>query len=488
MLTLQQMIDGVLAGAEGQALSKIAQAAEEDADEMTASEQSAEGEGKAPPRTKREAERQADKEEKAQGGGQDNSESEDTDQERVEKMASAVEEVVRVLLNDAHMPVGRVVTAEEGVPMETALKTDDNKTPEAETANFGTAKAQIPTNPPQEKVQPAESGNSAMATDEDKRAIPAPAEKIGSLQQYTAGLLMKNAEKIDPRVQRAAMQGGAIGGGVLGAARGAYLGQQAGMGAVPGALLGGAVGAGRGALGGRILESEFTKRNPVTGTVGSVLVGDIPGAAGAYLGKEIKRGKIEEEQSRRPHKRKTAADPSSPQASISGAKSNVLPEDRPLNAPLAAGAETQRAMLASNEAAMNLTKLKAKAQPKQDLAALLSERAMARSTDKALDQTLGAQQVDQAGAKIASQRKLKIAAARALITKIAAEGCTCEEEGLEKGQCRYCKVASRLEAKEGSSCASEKKAQMGDVPAASNVPATVQSSASPAAGGMPPQM
>jgi hypothetical protein len=427
MLTLQQMIDGVLAGAEGQALSKIAQAAEEGAD-MSADEQATEGEGKAPPRTKREAERQADKEEKAQGGGQDNSESEDTDQERVEKMASAVEEVVRVLLTDgSNMPVGRVVTAEDGVPMQNALQTDDNKTPETETANFGEATAKIPTNPPQEKVQAPEKGTSAMATDEEKRAIPAPAEKIGSF----ADVLAQNPKSPE-------------------------------------------------------LKGAFSRYQKATGKDPKTMsFADIRDYTNKERAAKAKTGSLQDYAARL---LKSAMDPSSPAASVSGAKSDALPEDRPLNAPLAAGAETQRAMLASNEAAMNLTKRKAKAQPKQDLAALLSERAMARSTDKALDQTLGAQQVDQAGAKIASARKLKIAAARALITKIAAEGCTCEEEGLEKGQCRFCRVASRLEAKEGSSCASEKKAQMGDVPAASNIPPSVQSSASPAAGGMPPQM
>jgi hypothetical protein len=87
--------------------------------------------------------------------------------------------------------------------------------------------------------------------------------------------------------------------------------------------------------------------------------------------------------------------------------------------------------------------------------------------------------VDQAGAKIASERKLKIAAARALITKISSEGCTCEQEGLEKGNCRFCKVASRLDPK----TKSEKEAMVGDVQGASNVPTTVESS--PAAGGAP---
>lgn len=427
MLTLQQMIDGVLAGAEGQALSKIAQAADEYADEGSASEQSAKGEGEAPPRAKREAERQADKEEKAQGGGQDNSESEDTDQERVEKMASAIEEVVRVLLNDSRMPVGRVVTAQDGVPMQNALQTDDTKTPEPEHASFGEATAKIPLNPPQEKVQSPETGQSAMATDDEKRAIPAPTEKIGSF----ADVLAQNPKSPE-------------------------------------------------------LKGAFSRYQKATGKDPKTMsFADIRDYTNKERAAKAKTGSLQDYAARL---LKSAMDPSSPGANVSGAKSDALPEDRPLNAPLAAGAETQRAMLASNEAAMSLTKLKAKAQPKQDLAALLSERALTRSTDKALDQTLGAQTVSQAGAKIASARKLKIAAARALIAKIAAEGCTCDQEGLEKGQCRHCRVASRLEAKEGSSCASEKKAQMSDVPAASNVPSTVQSSASPAAGGMPPQM
>lgn len=65
MLTLQQMIDGVLSGAEGQALSKIAQAADEYVEDDNSKD--SKGDGKAPPQIKREAERRAAQEEKAQG-------------------------------------------------------------------------------------------------------------------------------------------------------------------------------------------------------------------------------------------------------------------------------------------------------------------------------------------------------------------------------------------------------------------------------------
>lgn len=476
MLTLQQMIDGVLAGAEGQALSKIAQAADEREDKSSEDE----GESKAPPKmSKAEAERQADKEEKSQGGGSDSPESEDTDMDRVEKMASAIEEVVQILLSDGESPEQQAKAAEGAPENATQMPTNLKQAPEGEHAQFGEANAKIPTNPPQEKVLPAEKGDSAMETNEDAQAKQA---------------------AYDPEAKELGTRYGAIGGGAVGALQGLRAGPS-------GAALGAGLGAGLGALGGRLQQSQYTQeKHPVIGNVGSALL-SIPGTVGGLVaGESIKRRKAQEAAAQKAMAQeaaaaqgaektgslqrymqglleKSAADPSSPQAKLSAPKSDALPEDRPLNAPLAAGAEGQRAMLSSNEAALNLTKRKAKALPKQDLAALLSENALSRSTDKALDQTLGAQTVDQAGAKIASERKLKIAAARALISKIASEGCTCDGEGLRKGSCRFCKVASRLEPKEGANCASEKKAQVGNVQGASNVPPSVESS--PMAGGAP---
>jgi hypothetical protein len=407
MLTLQQMIDGVLAGAEGQALSKIAQAA----DEMDESAE-AQGESKAPSRkSKDEAEREAEKEEKAQGGGQDNPESEDTDRDRVEKMASAIEEVVRVLLQGDQSSVGRIVTAMEGAP-ENATQMPTNVKQQAESApsNFGEARAKIPTHPAQEKVL-QENAPAAMATNEAAQAK----------QAALADVLAQNPKSPE-------------------------------------------------------LKGAFSRYQKATGKdPSSMSFGDIHKYVGKERGAKAKTGSLQEYVAAM--HQKYAED--NAKTNIRASKSAVLPEDRPLNAPLAAGAEGQRAMLASNEAALNLTKRKAKALSKQDLAALLSEKALTRSTDKALDQTLGAQVVDQAGAKIASERKLKIAAARALISKIASEGCTCEQEGLEKGECKFCRVASRLDSKSG---ASEKEAQNGSVPGASNVPSTVEPSP---AGGNP---
>jgi hypothetical protein len=511
MLTLQQMIDGVLAGAEGQALSKIAQAADEYADESASSEE-AEGESKAPPRkSKEELEREAEKEEKAQGGGQDPAEGEDTDQERVEKMASAVEEVVRLLLDEQDTG-GKEVTAQEGAPENaTQMPTNVKQAPEAEDANFGEAKAKIPENPPQEKVLPAEKGQAAMATNEAAQAEEAKVAAAVDDPEILAAA--RNPEAMLAARKSGQRSGGILGGltgGTIGGVSGGLAGSRIGGGSLGatlgGAALGAAIGGTSGALAGRpigkarggFVESDFAKRHPITGA----LIGGTPGVYGGMAADRVREAQhdamLAEANKKSKGKRKTgslqsyvselleksAADPSSPQASVSAAKSDALPEDRPLNAPLAAGAEGQRAMISSNEAAMNLTKRQAKALPKQQLGNLLSEKALTSSTDKALDQTLGAQTVSQAGAKIANERKLKIAAARALISKIASEGCTCETDGSEKGTCRHCKVASRLECKPGEK--SEKKAQMSDAPGASNVPPTVESSPSGAAAA--PQM
>lgn len=129
--------------------------------------------------------------------------------------------------------------------------------------------------------------------------------------------------------------------------------------------------------------------------------------------------------------RKRAADSENP-ASIASAKSTALPEDQPDKVKRPAEVTSQEKLIASNDAAMNVTKREAKAVPKKRMAEVLSEPAQTRATDKILDENLGKKVVDQAGAKVAS--------ARALLKKVASEGCSCEKAGT----CGHCKVAARL--------------------------------------------
>jgi uncharacterized low-complexity protein len=68
---------------------------------------------------------------------------------------------------------------------------------------------------------------------------------------------------------------------------------------------------------------------------------------------------------------------------------------------------------------------------------ILSEPALAASTDSALSKALGAQVVNQAGAKIAA------AQARVLLQKAASQKCTCNKAG----SCGFCKIASKMDQK-----------------------------------------
>lgn len=129
--------------------------------------------------------------------------------------------------------------------------------------------------------------------------------------------------------------------------------------------------------------------------------------------------------------RKRAADAENP-ASIASAKSTALPEDQPDKVKRPAEVKSQEKLVGSNQAAIDVTKRQAKAVPKKRIAEVLSEPAQTRATDKILDENLGKKVVDQAGAKVAS--------ARALLKKVASEGCSCGEDGT----CGHCKVAARL--------------------------------------------
>jgi hypothetical protein len=103
----------------------------------------------------------------------------------------------------------------------------------------------------------------------------------------------------------------------------------------------------------------------------------------------------------------------------------VLTDDLPANKgtpPSLPGKD----MIQSNEAATNATKAKAKAPQKALLSQVLTEPAQTKSTDSKVHENL----------RNASKGGVKIAAAKALLQKIAAEGCQCDG----KGECKYCKM------------------------------------------------
>ena len=94
-----------------------------------------------------------------------------------------------------------------------------------------------------------------------------------------------------------------------------------------------------------------------------------------------------------------------------------------------------REMIANNKAPVDATKKKAKAPRKGELAQVLTEPAMTRSTDSKVHENL--RNADKGG--------VKIAAAKQYLQKIAAEGCSCSD-----GSCRHCRLTRAIESRKGS--------------------------------------
>lgn len=100
-----------------------------------------------------------------------------------------------------------------------------------------------------------------------------------------------------------------------------------------------------------------------------------------------------------------------------------------------------RRLIGSNQAAIDATKGDAKGPVKTQLSEVLEEPALSSSTDPVLEENL--RNTGKAG--------VKIAAARAALTKVAQQGCTCMTID---GECSYCKlqkVAAATKSNKGSS-------------------------------------
>jgi hypothetical protein len=95
-----------------------------------------------------------------------------------------------------------------------------------------------------------------------------------------------------------------------------------------------------------------------------------------------------------------------------------------------------RQLIRNNQAPVSANKREAKSPRKAELAQVLTEPAMTRSTDSKVHENL----------RNATLGGVKIAAATAFLRKIAEEGCTCGK----KGECRHCKLKGAVEAKKAS--------------------------------------
>jgi hypothetical protein len=104
-------------------------------------------------------------------------------------------------------------------------------------------------------------------------------------------------------------------------------------------------------------------------------------------------------------------------------------------------AASQRHMIDSNEAARDYTKRDAKAEPKERMGEVLDEPAQKKSTDAVLQNNLS--NTSEAGVKISAA---KAVAARALLSKIAEEGCASDASPEAKAKAE--KVRSIVESKQ----------------------------------------
>ena len=116
----------------------------------------------------------------------------------------------------------------------------------------------------------------------------------------------------------------------------------------------------------------------------------------------------------------------------------------------------QEKMVASNQAAIDATKQEAKAVPKARMGEVLSEPAQKKSTDPVLHENL--QAASKAGVKLASAEK--VAAAKALLRKVAEEGAKKDASPDEKARAEKLQAvlqAKQEKAKESAFC---KKSEM----------------------------
>ena len=218
-----------------------------------------------------------------------------------------------------------------------------------------------------------------------------------------------------------------VGGGV-GALGGAGLGALYGS-AGEGALIGGGIGAGLGTgigagygmvsghqkavndfLANKALEAQAAEGAPKTGSVYArnlMAVGLYKQAEDAIFPAQIDAGKIND-----------TIGPNLPDG-VSASETDGPPEPSDVN--------SQKNLIASNEAAINYKKQQAKADPKHDLGAIINEPALSMQHDRTLREAFD--HTEEAGTKFASVNAslTKTAAARAVLAKLAEQQKTAGE-------------------------------------------------------------
>ncbi len=348
------------------------------------------------------------------------------DGEFVEKMASALEYVADELKKEGANP-GSPDNASPGVGPGQGPSALEVLTAKASEENIGpgeggkaTDKSQQPKNPglssvPGQKADPAnalETNDSAMHGEQPVEPIP---NEKASIKAASAELLAKNLERFGLGKQAAASLSN-LGKAAIPKGSDADKDGKKGEGDKPGfwgskkGLATGAAALGGAALlarkGGKDLGKRVAQQFSKKASANSEL-----------LAKNLSRFGLE----------KQAEDAINP-ANISGGAAPATGAEAPPGVSEAekgpAPAEPsdvtgQKGLIASNDAAINYTRRDAKADPKKDLGALLTEPAQSKATDKVLHRVWD--KTDQAGAKIAGDLT-RTAAAQALLAKLASAG------------------------------------------------------------------
>jgi outer membrane lipoprotein SlyB len=393
--------------------------------------------------------------------------------EHIEKLANALDYVRTDILKAAADPnsteaskgVGPGQGAGQVTPVLESNRTEEN----IDTNDLGkaTPKNQGPVHPGLESggVQKGDPGN-AMPTNAGMSHPEQPVEPIKNEKTTTQtlkqaeALMAKNLERLGLNKQAATeeelqaaleaaenrnmdaykaphrgMLGGLAGGAALGGLAGGLLSRRFTGEAAPGALIGTALGANAGAVGGGLIGHRFGDPNQreqsdidVHKAMAALQQQQLdqkmqqPKTAAVLLSTNLERLGLKKQA-------EDAINPAKISAGQTGQKGATAPsgatpsEEGVPSEP--SDVNKQKALIASNEAAINYTKGQAKADPKADMRDVVTEPAQSKATDPVLHRTLD--HAAAAGPKIAADLT-RSAAARALLMKLAEEQCAEKDE------------------------------------------------------------
>lgn len=343
--------------------------------------------------------------------------------EMVQKLASAIGHIEQLILKEAEGP-----GEGPGALEVTEATSSETNLMDAGQSGQATSKNQPPMNPPlqADKVQEGNAGT-GLETNDEMSHPEQPVEPIKNAAAQILERLSKTAKDEDPKGHhlRRSLLGNATsaaieaekgkklkafgeaagnsaknsaGGLGLGAAAGGALG--AGLGALKGGKDGARRGAAAGALAGAGLGAMAGKLRGEHGAKASEIHGKYSKHAGAPI--ELIRKLAEDAINPAQISASKGPDATTPPEGVSASGEGVPSEPSDVT--------SQKAMIASNEAAINYTKGQAKADPKKDVNQVLTEPALSAATDKVLAEAFD--NTGAAGVKISAANPLRKTAAQ----------------------------------------------------------------------------